>query len=74
MSRAFRTAFPGRFFNRASFGKSKFFNSAWVLFLWFSGPAERMEVRRAQKWSRLTTGHRRRRLGLDGREHGATLD
>ena len=33
-----------------------------------------VEVRRAQKWSRLATGHRRRRLGLDGREHGATLD
>jgi hypothetical protein len=68
--------YPGKgrrpaFFNRAAFGKSKFFSSAWVMFL---RPGLRMEVRRAQRRSRLATGHHRRRLGLDGREHGATLD
>jgi len=47
--------------------------SAW---LWgpFLRPGLRIEVRRAQGRSRLAPGHRRRRRGLDGREHGATLD
>ena len=30
--------------------------------------------RRAQPWSRLAAGHRRRRRGLDGGEHGAKLN
>ena len=59
------------FFNRAAFGKSKFLSSAWGPFL---RPGLRIEVRRAQGRSRLAAGHRRRRRGLDGREHGATLD
>jgi transposase len=39
----------------------------------FSVPACAYWVRRAQGWSRLTEGHRRRRLGLDHHEHGATI-
>jgi hypothetical protein len=59
------------FFNRAAFGKSKFLSSAWGA---VSPSRLRIEVRRAQGRSRLAAGHRRRRRGLDGREHGATLD
>jgi len=61
----------GPFFNRAAFGKSKFLSSAWGA---VSPSRLRIEVRRAQGRSRLAAGHRRRRRGLDGREHGATLD
>jgi hypothetical protein len=39
----------------------------------FLRPGLPILVRRAQGWSRLTEGHRRRRLGLDHHEHGATL-
>src|SRR5262249_27533042 len=39
----------------------------------FSVPACAYWVRRARGWSRLTEGHRRRRLGLDHHEHGATI-
>ena len=39
----------------------------------FSVPAYPSRVRRAQGWSRLAGGHRRRRLGLDHHEHGAKL-
>ena len=39
----------------------------------FSVPAYLAWGRRAQGWSRLAGGHRRRRLGLDHDEHGATL-
>ena len=39
----------------------------------FLRPGLPILVRRAQGWSRLTEGHRRRRLGLDHSEHGATL-
>ena len=39
----------------------------------FSVPACHFGWRRAQRWSRLAGGHRRRRLGLDHHEHGATL-
>jgi hypothetical protein len=39
----------------------------------FLRPGLRTPVRRAQRRSRLAEGHRRRRLGLDRREHGAKL-
>ena len=39
----------------------------------FSVPACHFGWRRAQRWSRLAAAHRRRRLGLDHPEHGATL-
>jgi hypothetical protein len=39
----------------------------------FLRPGLLILVRRAQGWSRLAEGHRRRRLGLDDHEHGATL-
>jgi transposase len=39
----------------------------------FSVPACHFGWRRAQGWSRLAAAHRRRRLGLDHPEHGATL-
>jgi hypothetical protein len=51
--------------------RAKFLSSAWGPFL---RPGLRIGVRRAQGRSRLAAGHRRRRRGLDGSEHGATLD
>jgi hypothetical protein len=39
----------------------------------FSVPTCRIALRRAQRRSRLAVDHRRRRRGLDRREHGATL-
>jgi len=39
----------------------------------FLRPGHDFEERRAQELSRLAAGHRRRRLGLDGFEHGATI-
>ena len=51
-------------------------NRAVSLFGWsepFLRPGLLFRGRRAQGWSRLAAGHRRRRLGLDHHEHAATL-
>jgi len=51
-------------------------NRAVSLFGWsepFLRPGLLFRGRRAQGWSRLAAGHRRRRLGLDHHEHAAML-
>src|SRR6266568_7972352 len=65
-----------RYRGRRSLIAPRLARASFSVWLWgpFLRPGLRIEVRRAQGRSRLAAGHRRRRRGLDGREHGATLD